>query len=136
MKYFRLNQTVYHPFFGKGEVIISANFENEKYPIIVKFMSSTVSFTEDGKQHEGHPISLSQNPIPEIVNKPVDEYMPFTFEDRELLRGQWVRRKVSKEEFMIIYIGQLKVGLDGNYYTYQELFEDFEFIDVKPCGKL
>jgi hypothetical protein len=135
MKYFKLNQTVYHPVYGKGEVT-NTNFENEIYPIIVKFMSFTVSFTEDGRQFEGHPISLSQNPIPEIVNKPVEEYVRFTFEDRELLRGQWVRRKISKEEFMIIYLGQLKVGVDGNYYTYQELFGDFEFIDGKPCGKL
>jgi len=136
MKYFKLGQTVYHLVYGKGEVILSAKVTSEIYPIIVKFMSYTVSFTLDGRENKNESITLSQNPIPEIINKPVDEYMPFTFEDRELLRGQWVRRKVSKEEFMIIYIGQLKVGLDGNYYTYQELFEDFEFIDVKPCGKL
>ncbi len=134
MKYFKLGQTVYHQVYGKGEVILSAKVTNEIYPIIVKFMSYTVSFTLDGRENKNESITLSQNPIPKIINVPLgDTYVPFTFEDRELLRGKWVSRKIIKGEFMIIYIGILKVGLDGNYYTYQELFNDFEFIDLKPC---
>jgi hypothetical protein len=136
MKYFKLNQTVYHYEYGKGVVIdVINNVEN--FPILVIFEDGKESFTEDGRNLIGDPIVLSQTPIPEIVNVPLEEeYVPFTFEDRELLRGQWVRGKLSKEEFMIIYIGHLKVEVNGNYYTYQHLFEVFEFIDGKPCGKL
>ena len=88
MKYFKLNQTVYHPVYGEGEVIdinLSMN-----YPILVKFQEDSYTFTIDGKNDvTSSKITLSQNPIPEIVNKPLeDTYIPFTFEDRELLRGK------------------------------------------------
>jgi len=135
MKYFKEGQTVYHQIYGKG-VVTNANFENESYPIMVKFMTSTVSFTEDGRQYGGHPISLSQNPIPKIVNIPLDEHIPFTFEDKELLKGKWIKHKTDSSHILINYISDTTVGIDGSYYTYEELFRDFEFIDGKPCGKL
>ena len=135
MKYFKEGQTVCHYLYGKG--VVCRVYEFGDYPVVIEFEDCKITFTTDGRQVIDEKITLSQNPIPKIINVPLEEeYVPFTFEDREFLRGQWVRRKVSKEEFMIIYLGQLKVGLDGNYYTYQELFGDFEFIDGKPCGKL
>ena len=139
MKYFKLNQTVYHSDYGQGKVVELENIEfaEDGYPILVEFIDYSIHFTKDGRRYKDSPISLSQTPISEVVNVPLeDTYVPFTFEDRELLRGKWVSRKTIKGEFMIIYIGILKVGLDGSYYTYQELFEDFEFIDEKPCGKI
>ena len=136
MKYFKEGQTVYHPIYGEG-VVYRIN-EFEEYPIVVEFENYKITFTTDGRHILDKPISLSQNTSLVIANKPfVDNYIHFTFEDRELLRGQWVRKKRSKEEeSMIIYIGEHKVETDGNYYTYQYLFEDFEFINGKPCGKL
>ena len=139
MKYFKKGQTVYHSDYGQGKVVELENIEfaEDGYPILVEFIDSSIHFTEDGRRYKDSPISLSQTPILEVVNVPLgDTYVPFTFEDRELLRGEWVSRKTTKGEFMIIYIGNLKVGLDGSYYTYQELFNDFEFIDEKPCGKI
>jgi hypothetical protein len=55
MKYFKKGQTVYHHGYGQG-VVTNVNDANKTYPIIVKFMSSTLSFTEDftedGRQYE------------------------------------------------------------------------------------
>ena len=135
-KYFKLNQTVYHPIHGEGKVI--SPYLN-KYPVSVQFKHKEVAFTEDGREEHEEPITLSQTPIPEIVNKPLeDTYVPFTFEDREFLKGKWIREKGNTIwETMIIFINHAKVGVDGGmYYSYEELLNRFEFVDGKVCGKL
>jgi hypothetical protein len=135
MKYFKLGQIVYHPVYGKG-VVISINF-SEKIPIQVDFGNNYKSFTNEGKDFHYHKTTLSQNPIPEIVNVPLEgEYIHFTFEDKELLKGKWIKHKTDSSHILINYISDTTVGIDGSYYTYEELFRDFEFIDGKPCGKL
>jgi len=136
MKYFKLNQTVYHSIYGEGEVI-STNHDFIDCPILVKFKNTSVSFTEDGKDYHSKLIVLSQNPIPEIVNKPLeDEYVPFTWEDRELLRGEWIRKKESKSEYLITYFYDKGVGTDNDTFSYELLLNEYEFVDGKPCGKL
>lgn len=132
-KYFKLNQTVYHPVYGEGVI---------KYidsSLSVKFEETTVYFTLDGRIKHTERVVLSQNPISEIINKPLeDTYVPFTFEDRELLRGKWIKEKGNDIwETMVIFINRDKIGVDGGmYYSYKELLERFVFIDGKPCGKL
>ncbi len=137
MEYFKLNQTVYHPIYGEGKVIdinLSMN-----YPILVKFQEDNYTFTIDGKNDvTSSKITLSQNPIPEIVNKSLeDTYIPFTFQDRELLRGKWIKQKDNPIwETMIIFINNTNIGVDnGMYYSYEELLKTMEFIDGTPCGK-
>lgn len=137
MKYFKLNQTVYHYEYGKGIVISISN--SEDFPIVVEFGDNTITFTNEGCEYVEQQIVLSQNPIPEIVNIPLEEeYVPFTFEDRELLKGQWIKHKIYKidsSHILINYISETTVGIDGSYYTYEELFRGFEFVDGKPCGR-
>ena len=134
MKYFKDGQTVYHSIYGQGVVISTSH--SKDFPIFVDFGDNAASFTNEGCEHIDEPITLSQNPIPEIVNVPLEENcVPFTFEDRELLRGQWVREKISEEESMISYVSNKGVCINGSYYTYEELFRDFEFVDGKPCGR-
>lgn len=65
----------------------------------------------------------------------IPKYVPFTFEDREIFRGKWITNE-KEGEFLITYIGLEHVGTDSNGYTYQELFENWTFIDGTPCGKL
>ena len=64
-------------------------------------------------------------------------YIPFTFEDRKLLRGKWIKfKKEINCEILINFINVWKVGVDGNYYNYPELLDNFTFLDGTPCGKL
>lgn len=62
----------------------------------------------------------------------VAKYIPFTFEDRDELRGKWVRHKESHNEFMIYLIGENHV----NGHSWEESLEEFEFLDGTPFGKL
>lgn len=71
MEYFKLNQTVYHPIYGEGKVIKIS--EHIDYPIKVRFKQGDTCFTKDGRLLKTVPITLSQNPIPEIVNKPLED---------------------------------------------------------------
>ena len=139
MEYFRVNQIVYHPIYGEGQVIKIS--EHIDYPIKVRFKQRDTCFTKDGRLVKTAPITLSQNPIPEIVNKPLeDEYEPFTFEDRELLRNKWIKTKIpgkltKREEFLIntIFTHGVIGGLEHLDYTY--LLNHFTFLDGTPCGK-
>jgi hypothetical protein len=141
MKYFKKGQTVYHHDYGEG-VVTNANYENdendenERYPIIVKFMSSTISFTEDGRQYEECLITLSQIPIAEVVNKPIEEdtYMPFTLEDD--LLGMQVISKDKSCKGIVTYQDNEKVIFGGYDITYKFLLNNYSSIDGKPCGKL
>src|SRR5690625_684932 len=64
--------------------------------------------------------------------KPEPKYIPFTFEDREELRGKWVRRKSSGNECLIYHLSEAHV----NVYSWEESIEEFEFLDGTPFGKL
>ena len=129
MKYFKTNQTVYHPVYGKGEV-----YEIDE-SVRVKFEKVNSYFTLDGRINHTEPVVLSQNPIPEIVNKPLeDEYIPFTFEDD--LLGKILICKNEKEKLIVSV--QLKSGIYSgqSFITYSYLLDNYEFVDGKPCGKL
>ena len=132
MKYFKLNQTVYHPIYGEGKVVEGYL---DKYPISVKFENYRIDFTQDGRETESSKVTLSQNPIPEIVNKSLeDTYIPFTFEND--LLGMKVKYKSTKEKMFITYQSEDDIQCGGLNYSYHNLLEDFEFLDGKPCGKL
>ena len=60
------------------------------------------------------------------------KYIPFTFEDRDELRGKWVRRKSTGVETIIYYID--KGHMNG--CTWEQTLEKFEFLDGTPFGKL
>jgi hypothetical protein len=66
-----------------------------------------------------------------------EEFVPFTFEDRDLFRDRWVRRKETKDEYKIIQIqvDSLDVGV-GSLFNYAMAFERLEFIDGSVFGKL
>lgn len=134
MKYFKLNQTVYHYEYGEG-VVTSIDCDNV-YPIRVKFSDTTIRFTDKGCQYtDEKSISLSQIPIAEIVNVPLeDTYVPFTFEDD--LLSMTVISKDKSCRGVITYQDERKIVI-GNYNeTYEVLLKDYIFIDGKPCGKL
>lgn len=67
--------------------------------------------------------------------KPKAKYIPFTFEDREFLRGKWVANKDTGVESMITFIGK-NTAFATRYVSYIDLLERFIFLDGSPCGKL
>jgi hypothetical protein len=147
MKYFKKGQTVYHHDYGEG-VVTNANDANKTYPIVVKFMSSTLSFTEDGRHSSECLITLSQIPIAEVVNKPIEEdtYKPFTLED-DLLGMQVISKDESCKGILlkytygcgrgiVTYQDNEKVIIGGYNITYEQLLNYYTSIDGKPCGKL
>lgn len=69
--------------------------------------------------------------------KPEKEYIPFTFEDRELFRDKWLRRKSDKAEFRPseIYLKSIYFQA-GNGIEYPDALRKFEFLDGTPFGKL
>lgn len=130
-KYFKLNQTVYHPIYGEGKVIAI------NYKITVNFKNSLVNifFTLDGREDKDEPITLSQNPIPEIVNKPLeDEYISFTFEDD--LLGEYIEHKKDRRKGIVTYQGHAGVYTGDTFISYKDLLNHWQFTDKKPCGKL
>lgn len=138
MEYFGLNQTVYHPIYGEGKVDeISKEICN--YPIKVLFKDNNkISFTKTGRETVDLPVMLSQNPIPEIVNKPLeDNYEPFTFQEREFLRNKWIKHNEFKEEEYFIYtINRDGVLIRDNVHVdYDKLLRDYKFLDGTKCGK-
>ena len=76
----------------------------------------------------------------------LNDYEPFTWEDRELLRGKWIRKQYER------YMSDEEVLITEMYYNDDEesfhivcgrtciksktLFKEWEFVDGTPCGKL
>ena len=71
----------------------------------------------------------------ECLEKVKDEYVPFTFEDNELFRDKWVKRKDKEHIFRPVFIAEHNVFFEGFFLTYQEAFEKLEFIDKTLFGK-
>lgn len=80
--YFEVGQTVYSPTWGEG--IVKEISNSLSYPIVVDFSNQTirVSFTLEGRRLKDEEITLSQNPIPPIINTPI-----IKFEEGELVFG-------------------------------------------------
>lgn len=132
MKYFKLNQKVYHPVYGEGKVISPYL---DKYPVSVQFKYKEIAFTEDGREEHKESITLSQTPIPEIVNKPLEDiYIPFTLGEDLLYKSVISKDKSCKG--VIIYQDENKIILGIYNISYEDLLKEYEFLDGKPCGKL
>lgn len=52
-------------------------------------------------------IAPQWNPSYEYRIKPEPVYIPFTFEDREQLRGEWIKRKGTQREYLITSVSPL-----------------------------
>lgn len=80
-QYFEVGQTVYSPTWGEG--IVKEINNSLSYPIRVDFGERILrSFTHDGRHINSNLISLSQSPIPPIINIPI-----IKFEEGELVFG-------------------------------------------------
>ena len=109
--YFKLNQTVFSAKYGEGKVVgIKKNFE---YPICVHFGHDEreARYTYDGKLYTHHPVTLSQNPIVEIMNTPltpieVGDWVVITKSD-----NNWTK---SMEEYLNRVVQVSSIIIDNN----------------------
>lgn len=63
--------------------------------------------------------------------------VPFTWEDREMLRGKWIRKKECAHEMRItnIFFDGDDKELRINGISAANIFDKWEFLDGSPCGK-
>lgn len=63
--------------------------------------------------------------------------VPFTWEDREMLRGKWIRKKEYTHEMRItnIFFDGDDKELRINGISAANIFDKWEFLDGSPCGK-
>ena len=74
-QYFEVGQTVYSSMFGEG-IVNSILGNHETYPILVDFNNKTtrISYTLEGRRTLDEKITLSQSPIPPIINTPLIKF--------------------------------------------------------------
>ena len=104
---------------------------------------------EDGKKIEGKPKGKDDWTICDYPSwnwqscefriKKEPKYIPFGWSDREQLRGKWVGLKEKNEEYLITGFELTRsayVFFNEECVSFRELFEQYEFLDGSPCGKL
>lgn len=64
------------------------------------------------------------------------EHIPFEWEDREILRGRWIKNKKSKVELLITAFNNDSSGFIINGFYAKYLLENYVFLDETPFGKL
>ena len=113
-KYFKVGQTVYCAFYGEG-VVKSIN-PDKRYPLEVQFFGENQYYTLDGRVYSNAEITLSQNPIPRIVNVPLVEEEEFKKGDivfvRDTMDSDWkvsffVRHEPQKNGYQYGVSGEL-----------------------------
>ena len=74
-QYFEVGQTVYSSMYGEG-IVNSILGNHETYPILVDFNNKTtrISYTLEGRRTLDEKITLSQSPIPPIINTPLIKF--------------------------------------------------------------
>src|SRR5690625_328929 len=109
-----------------------------------KYYNEIIAFAEGrtiqakyiGIQNEGiwvdDPAPYFDNSKYEFRIKTEPKYIPFTLEDRNELRGKWVRRIGTTSEALISSVRKTHV----NGYTWEQALEVLEFLDGTPFGKL
>ena len=141
-KYFKVGDEVISKRFGKGVVIhiYSGNW-GEHYPIEVKFENFNYSYNYDetGKLSKLPSAEIDLYQIDKVTfqekEEIKDEYIPFTYEDYNLLMGKWIKHKNSKVLLCIIRIYETKIGTYEEFVTYEGLLKNYEFSNGDPCGK-
>lgn len=106
-------------------------------------------FVEDFNTREEAISWLNGTGTKEEMNQPSEpEYVPFDLllpEDREAIRGKWLKNKNSGSEYQVISIFHNNRGLYSSDWNVQfakakartasQLLDHYEFLDGTPCGK-
>jgi hypothetical protein len=78
---------------------------------------------------------LKQTPGMYYRRRIAPQYVPYTWEDREELRGRWYRNKETKLEAMVYYFSPLGSDFRINSYCPEMFLELCDWLDGSPCGK-
>ena len=73
-----------------------------------------------------------------LKKEPEVKYVPFDLskkEDRDFLRGKWVKKKDTGNEHQLIYLTHIDNLWRTLANTGQELYDYFTFLDGTPVGK-
>lgn len=68
--------------------------------------------------------------------KPSPEYIPFDFSDARELIGKIITTKMRRSYYLITSVDVAGVVFGGHYNDYVVMFDDYQFLDGSPCGKL
>ncbi len=79
---------------------------------------------------------LKQTPGMYYRRRTSPQYVPYTWDDREELRGKWYRKKGDNCEFMVNYVTRYNEN-DISIGPWREgaFFKECEWLDGSPCGK-
>lgn len=126
MKYFEKGQTVYCSMNGQG--VVKQILEKEKYGLEVHFQDGDYAYyTLDGRPALDKNITLSQNYIPPIVNKPIPEFeLTFLQAMQSALEGKKATYERWEEDEYIVLSGDgfiVKVS-QNQVYPYTIHIED------------
>ncbi len=64
------------------------------------------------------------------------EYIPFTFDDKEQLKGRWIKMIGSGDYLITVTFKEGICITDGSTIYYERLLEEYIFDDGSPCGKV
>lgn len=130
--------------FEEGDWIINRAAKETE---VVKFNELTFFSFIGGNHKEIHKYKWYYATKEEIFNssnikiekeKP-KEYIPFTWEDREQLRGKWIKHKKFEDEELIISLTANEDDWLVKHDTIlngENLLNNYLFLDGSPCGKL
>ena len=127
-------------------VIMDPLTENHKEIYKYKWYYATKKEIEDHilklREQSNIPENLKEYPLtPEecFETYKLKDYEPFIWEDREQLKGKWIKHKELKDEELII---SLTADEDDWIITHdknlsgENLLDNYLFLDGSPCGKL
>lgn len=69
-----------------------------------------------------------------VLEKYVEEWIPFTFEDD--LLGKRFTDKESSIKYLLTSQTKTGIGTDDYYICYEDFLKNWIFLDGSPCGKL
>ncbi len=124
---------------GRKAVVVSLNRHGEQ-PILG--MAANV---DDGRDRafswftNGHYLfSMNDHPmdiIAEWTEPKPPQYVPYTWEDREQLRGRWFIDAMGRE-YMAIRFTQNNGGFWVNNHSGPKFLKECKWLDGTPCGKV
>lgn len=113
---------------------------NERIFIKEGFKDGVICVLREDEEYYGEGDSF--NTVKYNCHKPIPQkkYIPFTLNDKDMLRGKWVMRKGYSGEYEIIGLDcdhvRIPTHVENSIYAYRELLEDFLFVDGTSCGKI
>lgn len=97
---------------------------------------SLESYDEDGVVIKDHVYGLGLNKYTYIPYENIKKKLvPFTWEDREQLRGKWIKPNNEDSEYQILSIFEEGIRITRGSGSYEFLLKHFTFLDGSPCGK-